>query len=68
MASSKTYEFLFVKTGDHVVIKNEEPPGNTRNGRDGYWIGQVINCIGEEQGIQIHGRCFKLRTLIMERS
>ena len=46
MASSKTYEFLFVKTGDHVVIKNEEPPGNTRNGRDAYWIGQVINCIG----------------------
>ena len=46
MASSETYEFLIVKTGDHVVIKNEEPPGNTRNGRDGYWIGQVINCIG----------------------
>ena len=46
MTSSKTYEFLFVKSGDHVVIKNEKPPGNTQNGRHEYWIGQVINCIG----------------------
>ncbi len=46
MASSKTYEFLFVKPGDHVVIKNEKPPENTKNGRQEYWIGQVINCIG----------------------
>ena len=46
MASSGTYEFLFVKPGDHVVIKNEKPPGNTQNGRQKYWIGQVINCIG----------------------
>ena len=46
MASSETYEFLFVKPGDHVVIKNEKPPGNTQNDRHEYWIGQVINCIG----------------------
>ena len=46
MASSETYEFLFVETGDHVVIKNENPAGNTQNGRQEYWIGQVINCIG----------------------
>ena len=46
MSSSETYEFLFVKPGDHVVIRDEKPPGNTQNGRYGYWIGQVINCIG----------------------
>ena len=46
MASSETHEFLFVKPGDHVVIKNEKPPENTQNGRHEYWIGQVINCIG----------------------
>ena len=46
MSSSETYEFLFVKPGDHVVIRNEKPPGNTQNSRHGYWIGQVINCIG----------------------
>ena len=46
MASSETYEFLFVKPGDHVVIRNEKPPVNTQNGQHEYWIGQVINCIG----------------------
>ena len=46
MAFSETYEFLFVKPGDHVVIKNEKPTGNTENGRQEHWIGQVINCIG----------------------
>ena len=46
MTSSETSEFLFVKPGDHVVIKNEKPLGNTQNGRQEYWIGQVINCIG----------------------
>ena len=46
MVSSKTYEFLFVKPGDHVVIKNEKPIGNTQNSSQEYWIGQVINCIG----------------------
>ena len=46
MSSSETYEFLFVKPGDLVVIKNEKPIGNTQSGRHEYWIGQVINCIG----------------------
>ena len=46
MASSETYEFLYVKPGDHVVIRNEKPLGNTKNGRHEYWVGQVINCIG----------------------
>ena len=46
MTSSETYEFLFVKPGDHVVIRNEKHSGNTQNGRYKYWIGQVINCIG----------------------
>ena len=46
MSSSETYEFLFVKPGDHVVIKNEKPQEKTQNGRQEYWIGQVINCIG----------------------
>ena len=46
MVSSKTYEFLFVKPGDHVVIRNEKLPGDTQNFRNEYWIGQVINCIG----------------------
>ncbi|MDC3137846.1 DUF3104 domain-containing protein [Prochlorococcus sp. AH-716-I19] len=46
MVSSETYEFLFVQPGDHVVIKNKKPPGNTQNGLQEYWIGQVINCIG----------------------
>ena len=46
MASSETYEFLFVQSGDHVVIRNEKSFGNTQNDRDEYWVGQVINCIG----------------------
>ena len=47
MASSEAYEFLLVKTGDHVVIRDEKPSVNNQNGRhDYYWIGQVINCIG----------------------
>ena len=46
MAFSETYEFLFVKPGDHVVIRNEKSPRNTQNGHHEYWIGQVINCIG----------------------
>ena len=46
MVSSRADEFLFVKPGDHVVIRNEKPPENTKNGRHEYWVGQVINCIG----------------------
>ena len=46
MVTAGTYEFLFVKPGDHVVIRNEKPLGNNKNGCHEYWIGQVINCIG----------------------
>ena len=46
MAFSETYEFLFVKPGDHVVIRNEKPPENDQKGWYEYWIGKVINCIG----------------------
>ncbi len=46
MAFSETYEFLFVKPGDHVVIRNEKPQENDQKGRYEYWIGKVINCIG----------------------
>ena len=46
MVSSEAHIFLFVKTGDHVVIRNEKPPENDQKGRYEYWIGKVINCIG----------------------
>ena len=46
MVSSETHVFLFVKPGDHVVIRNEKPSENDQNDRNDYWIGQVINCIG----------------------
>ena len=46
MACSEAYEFLFVKPGDYIVIRDEWPSDNTQNGRDDYWIGRVINCIG----------------------
>ena len=46
MACSEAYEFLFVKPGDYVVIKDEMPTGNAQSIRHDYWIGQVINCIG----------------------
>tara|TARA_Y100001933_G_scaffold261820_1_gene317428 strand:+ start:2830 stop:3081 length:252 start_codon:yes stop_codon:yes gene_type:complete len=38
-------EFLSVKPGDHIVIKDKNTSlalGKEAN----YWIGQVINCIG----------------------
>ena len=46
MISSEANVFLFVKPGDHIVIRNEKLPENEHNGPDEYWIGQVINCIG----------------------
>ena len=39
--SSATPEFLFVKPGDYVAIK-QETCEDTKN----YWVGQVIDCIG----------------------
>ena len=44
--SSATHEFLFVRTGDYVVIKNEENFKNSKEKNKIYWVGQVIDCIG----------------------
>ena len=44
--SSATSEFLFVKTGDYVIINNEKTNRDTQETENNYWIGQVINCIG----------------------
>ena len=44
--SSATPEFLFVRRGDYVAIKNEENCKNTKKMNKNYWIGQVIDCIG----------------------
>jgi len=43
--SSATPEFLFVKSGDYVAIKNEENCEDTKK-NENYWFGQVIDCIG----------------------
>ena len=43
---SATPEFLFVKPGDYVAIKNEENWEDTEGKNTNYWIGQVIDCIG----------------------
>ena len=43
---SEASEFLFVKPGDYVVIKNQENSQYINKKRDDYWVGQVINCIG----------------------
>ena len=40
MASLETYEFLFVKPGDHVVIRNEEPLDNNQRLLD-YWLSLI---------------------------
>mgnify|MGYP001499687964 CR=1 FL=1 len=41
-----TSEFLLVRPGDYVVIKNEEKFKCTKEKKSDYWVGQVINCIG----------------------
>ena len=43
---SATPEFLFVKPGDYVVIKNEKNYEDTNEKIKNYWVGKVINCIG----------------------
>ena len=43
---SATPEFLFVKRGDYVAIKNEVNCGDINKKSKNYWVGQVINCIG----------------------
>ena len=45
--SSTTPEFIFVKQGDYVAIKNEENYEDIKEkNKNHYWVGQVINCIG----------------------
>ena len=44
--SSAASEFLFVRSGDYVVIKHEENTLDTKEKNNNYWIGHVINCIG----------------------
>ena len=46
MSCSEAYEFLIVKPGDYVAIRDEIPSSNTQNSENDYWVGQVINCIG----------------------
>ena len=46
MSCSEAYQFLIVKPGDYVVIRNGTTLDDTQNSRHDYWVGQVINCIG----------------------
>ena len=46
MAYSESYEFLFVKPGDYVVIRDDKARKDVKKRQVDYWIGQVINCIG----------------------
>ena len=39
-------DFLFVRPGDYVIIKNEETCEDTKEKNKNYWVGQVIDCIG----------------------
>ena len=55
--SSATPEFLFVKPGDYVAIK-QETCEDTKEKNKNYWVGQVTTVL-EELEIQIHGPCFK---------
>ena len=41
-----TPEFLFVRPGDYVAIKNEENCEDTEEKNINYWVGEVIDCIG----------------------
>ncbi len=43
---SATSEFLLVRTGDYVVIKNEENCQDSKTKQNDHWIGYVISCIG----------------------
>ena len=44
--SSATPEFLLVKPGDYVAIKNEENCEDIKEKNKNYWVGKVIDCIG----------------------
>ena len=64
--SSATLEFLFVRPGDYVAIKKENCENNNEKIKI---IGLVkLSTVLEELEIQIHGPCFKLPILTMERS
>ena len=43
---SAASEFLFVRPGDYVAIKNDKTSQDTKNKQNDYWVGHVINCIG----------------------
>ena len=43
---SATSEFLFVRSGDYVVIKSEQNCEDPKEKMNKYWVGQIINCIG----------------------
>ena len=58
IVSSTASEFLLVRPGDYVVIKNEENCQDTKKGQNDYWIGHVINCIGGARNPN-YGPCFK---------
>ena len=44
--SSAIPEFLFVRPGDYVAIKNEENYDDIKEKNKNYWVGKVIDCIG----------------------
>ena len=46
MGYSEAYEFLIVKPGDYVVIRDGIASDDTQNCSHDYWVGRVINCIG----------------------
>ena len=64
--SSATPEFLFVRPGDYVAIKKKIAKILRKRMKI---IGSVkLSTVLEEPEIQIHGPCFKLPILTMERS
>ena len=44
--NSDATEFLFVRAGDYVVIKNDYNRQGAKIKQNDYWIGHVINCVG----------------------
>ena len=44
--SAEPPEFLFVKPGDYVVIKDEKACEGAKEKNKNYLIGKVIDCIG----------------------
>ena len=56
--SSATPEFLFVRPGDYVAIKNEENCEDIKKKNKNYWSVKLSTVL-EELEIQIHGPYFK---------